>query len=157
MKYFLLFLIISFSLLTLSMSKGFSQSCLDKTAEEQLTSILNSNSDYEVDWKKTVSVSSSIQTIFLKTESDEQYIIVLVWNSSVKSCGLEIQNSSGVQLEYEIKYTPGEQYYSVLDLDDPSETDYKILCNSSGGSCAQLIVLKKEKEEEDDRFQKRKY
>ena len=138
-------------------ANSFAQNCLDSKAQNQLSSILSLNGDYEIALKKTVTLTSGKSVSSeIKVEGDYQYIIVLVCNSSAKGCGLELQDESGTQLNYVINYAGAENYYATIEFDVNLNSTYHVVCNSTSSCCAQLVLLSKVNEDEDEKT-KRKY
>ena len=138
-------------------ANSFAQNCLDSKAQNQLSSILSLNGDYEIALKKTVTLTSGKSVSSeIKVEGDYQYIIVLVCNSSAKGCGLELQDESGTQLNYVINFSGAENYYATIEFDVDLNSTYQLVCNSTSSCCAQLVLLSKVNEDEDEKT-RRKY
>ena len=139
--------LILFISLILFCEKSFAQNCLNPAAQYQLNSMLFLNNDYDTAWKKTISLTQgNATTVNLETENDYQYIIILVCNSTVKGCGLELQDASGTRMDYVVNYSPPGNYYATIEFDCDLGGDYKILCTASPASCAQLVLLSRENE-----------
>ena len=141
MKKFLMLALLLFS------EKTFSQNCLNAAAQYQLNSMLFLNNDYDTAWKKTISLApGKVTAVNLETENDYQYIILLVCNSTVKGCGLELQDESGTRIDYVVNYSAPDNYYATIEFDSELAGEYKILCTATPASCAQLVLLSRENE-----------
>ena len=144
----------------------FSQAnCSDAGALLELNSTVSSyqNKSFLLTDSKTVSLTADGNyTMTLDINSSFNYAFILSAPKGVKATGIEIDDATGMQVQYDYKMTEGDNYIVASDFKPDFDGVYKIIFKvvpQSGSACAYIAVMKidaSEDTDEDDDAQKPK-
>lgn len=133
--------------------------CSDAGALFELNSIVTSyqNKNFLLSDQKTVSLTGdAVYTITLDVNSAFNYSFILSAPKGIKATGIEIDDNTGEQIQYDYKMTEGDNYIIASDFKPDFDGVYKIIFKvvpQSGSVCAYIATMKidaSEDEDEDD-------